>query len=64
MSHSLKSFKGVKKGTTIGLTKGDTRSLDYIAHTLLGCHAITPTRAYGTGALAGGLLSPMRNTKG
>ena len=33
MSHSLKSFKGgyigIIQGTTIGVIKGDTRSLDY-----------------------------------
>ena len=34
MSCNLNSFKGVKKGTTIGVHKADARSLDYssIAH--------------------------------
>ena len=36
MNHSLNSLKGVEKGiiygTTLGLIKGDTRSLDYSSY--------------------------------
>ena len=32
MRHSLNSLKGVIYGTTIGVTKGDTRSLDSNSH--------------------------------
>ena len=36
MSHSLNSLKGdiwgIRKGTTIGVIKGDTRSLDYSSY--------------------------------
>ena len=32
MSNSLSSLKGVIQGTTVGLTKEDTRSLDYGSH--------------------------------
>ena len=28
MNHSLNSLKGIRKGTTMGVIKGDTRSLD------------------------------------
>ena len=34
MSHSLNSLKGIIWGTTIGVIKGDTRSLDYSSYTL------------------------------
>ena len=40
MSYSLNSFKGVNMGnligTTIGVIKGDTRSLDYGSYALAG----------------------------
>ena len=29
MSHSLNSLKGVITGSILGVTKGDTRSIDY-----------------------------------
>ena len=40
MSHSLNSLKGGERGTTIGLTKGDTRSLDYSSNVVDGCQGV------------------------
>ena len=42
LSHSLNSLKGGYIGTTIGVTKGDTRSLDSGSCELLVSRLITP----------------------